>query len=41
MQLSKFARLIVVSILAGVLVAGCGNKGKLYLPEKTENPQQT
>jgi predicted small lipoprotein YifL len=40
-QLNKLARLFAVTIVAGLLVAGCGNKGKLYLPDKTESPQQS
>jgi len=39
-QLNKLARLFVVAIVSGLLIAGCGNKGKLYLPDEAENPQQ-
>ena len=39
-QLNKLASPFVVAIVAILLVAGCGNKGKLYLPDKTESPQQ-
>ncbi len=32
-------RLIILTLFSGVLLAGCGKKGPLYLPE--DEPKQT
>ncbi len=37
--LSVFSRLLLAAAFASVVVAGCGQKGPLYLPDEPESPE--
>lgn len=37
--LSKSLLLLLAVLLLGMSLAGCGQKGPLYLPEKDEQPE--
>lgn len=37
---ATLSRLLLVLLLGGILLAGCGQKGSLYLPDQPDDQEQ-